>query len=439
MKKIQLIILAFFLTFSFISCKKDLNLNADKSNSDLANELTLWLTKQKMNNNEVGINKIELLISNLIFDKLWIENGIDNRQFFIVPISEGLKLSNNSLNKVSNYLVYFTNIKGEIENASIIQYKQKNNSTHLDLDYGVISNIYSGKIISEDCSIRVLNIYDNFKFELRYSNNHLDAILTLKKINPNSNFQTTNSTNLEGQIDWYWVTTYYYPDGTSQTVEVYLYTTFNGQIFNNPDTPQTEPAPGSGGVTATTYPGHELGYPNEWWLNLDWIKANIRMGKDEDPTPAEIALIILFPAQAVMINNNATIAQNETIASFGTNGLNNASDAFRHAYWQALNTKSAGGYITGLFASAHETGTPSQFLLEKQMDTHNNNVGISITNNHPGFSNSEYSLLVLVALNNGSLVYLTPINYSDPCYWGCAGNPLGTHGITTQTHLEPTP
>jgi hypothetical protein len=198
-------------------------------------------------------------------------------------------------------------------------------------------------------------------------------------------------------------------------------------------------------------PGESLGYPNEWWFDVNWIKANIKMGRDEGPNPAEIALIIQYPLVALSINYNAGNAQDETVIRFGANGLNNQSDAFRHAYWQTLNTKSVGGYMAILFSTAHETSTPTQFELEKNMDIYNNLIGIALFNSNPGLTNAQYAQLVWNAGQNGDLRYLSPLlpppffpngtpnSNGDPCYWGCAGNTLGTHGITNQTHLTPTP
>ncbi len=177
-----------------------------------------------------------------------------------------------------------------------------------------------------------------------------------------------------------------------------------------------------------------------WWEDENWLKINVRFGIDdnpnaplEEPTPAEIALTLFYPVQAYLINRNASTAQTETTNRFGTNGLNDRSDAFRHAFWLAINTKNVGSFLALQFSNAHEQGVPSQFQLEKTMDLHNNAVGISLCPQPAYLAQSAWN-----AVSAGDCRYLDPINYSDPCFWGCNGNSLGTHGITTQTQLKTT-
>lgn len=134
----------------------------------------------------------------------------------------------------------------------------------------------------------------------------------------------------------------------------------------------------------------------------------------------------------------------------GTSGLNDKSDAFRHAFWQAINVQSAGATITSLFADAHESSTPTQLLLEKQMDEYNNAIGIAYAQSITIFTlNSTISTAIWEKVIDGELKYLSPIQppkydfngqlinaNGDPDFYGPNGTnvpSLATHGLINQT------
>ena len=142
-------------------------------------------------------------------------------------------------------------------------------------------------------------------------------------------------------------------------------------------------------------------------------------------------LIESFPMRAYNIFQNRPIAEAETIRRFNKNGVNDKSDAFRHAYFNALNSRKIGKYYAGLFSDAHESDVSTALRKEKEMDLFNNNIGHSFATGFPGISNAGLSNEVYKKVTDGSLRYLSPINKSDPNY-------RITHGITTNTKLVPT-
>lgn len=113
--------------------------------------------------------------------------------------------------------------------------------------------------------------------------------------------------------------------------------------------------------------------------------------------------------KAVIVFSNAKIAESKTIEIFGFNGWRDCADAFRHAYWNALNVVSLNYYDAMIFATAHECQRPTA-NLDVGMDFINNEVGRGI-----GLSynfNSTISLwgLVLEALYNGDLKIISNLN-----------------------------
>jgi hypothetical protein len=113
---------------------------------------------------------------------------------------------------------------------------------------------------------------------------------------------------------------------------------------------------------------------------------------------------------AFAIRNNKDLTETQTKKLFGNNYLNDCSDAFRHAYFNALNSISCGSTIAKQFADAHETcnGVNMGPDLEMEMDFFNNNVGRNIAITNPNANNLELSNLVFTALKNGELLYIYP-------------------------------
>ena len=160
-------------------------------------------------------------------------------------------------------------------------------------------------------------------------------------------------------------------------------------------------------------------------------------------TSEEQNLIISFPMEAYNIFKNREVAESATQLKFGNNGLNDKSDAFRHAYFNAINTKKVGAYMAKLFSDAHESETPLKLLLEKQMDLFNNAIGHQSEINYPSASILELVNLIYREMLDGNLRYLSPLNWSySPRYDvnrdGVQDCVTCLNGIISETILTPT-
>ena len=148
-------------------------------------------------------------------------------------------------------------------------------------------------------------------------------------------------------------------------------------------------------------------------------------------TQAEKKLIKQNWIEAYHIFKNRKVAEDTTRQKFNRNGLNDKSDAFRHAYYNVINAKLVGVDIAKLFSDAHESETPIRFIKEKRMDLFNNNIGQQSLLLNSNLSLTQLADLIYQKLLNGDLRYLKPINYNDPNFGY-------THGITLNTLLKPT-
>ena len=198
--------------------------------------------------------------------------------------------------------------------------------------------------------------------------------------------------------------------------------------------------------TPVNYPGSNEGLPFEWWKNDNLINTHSFFNQNpynvwRKLTKKEKEIFKLYPALAVIMNRNKRLAEEATILKYGTNGLNDNSDAFRHAYFNAINSRDMGRYAAKLLSDAHESETPNRWNLEVKMDLFNNNVGHEMGHNFSDFSDFEMLEAIFGSVSNGNMRYLNPIFTTDPNFWDNLLTPEpndGTHGITSNTILTPT-
>ncbi|MBI3316760.1 MAG: hypothetical protein HYZ85_01980 [Candidatus Omnitrophica bacterium] len=118
--------------------------------------------------------------------------------------------------------------------------------------------------------------------------------------------------------------------------------------------------------------------------------------------PLNLPLIQKFRDDAVLAANIAA-----DIYKFGDpQALHNGrGDAFRHALWSALMAKSGGATKALEYSNAHEED-PLQPLAEREMDLHNNTVGISIVQENPNADLAELTSIILEKIDDGELEWL---------------------------------
>lgn len=125
----------------------------------------------------------------------------------------------------------------------------------------------------------------------------------------------------------------------------------------------------------------------------------------KNATKEELLLVAKYPTQSVKIFNNSSTASNTASSLYKAETLYLGNgDAFRHAYWNALNLKSVGADIAKAFANAHESETPEG--NDKTMALRNNTVGRNIGRIYSNSSNATIKNKVIEAVNQGRLYRL---------------------------------
>ncbi len=119
-------------------------------------------------------------------------------------------------------------------------------------------------------------------------------------------------------------------------------------------------------------------------------------------TKEELILVAKYPSDATKVFNNSKTASSEAERLYvkSTLYLGNG-DAFRHAYWNALNVKSVGVTKARDFANAHESETKDG--NDKTMDLRNNVLGRNIAKSNINSSISTIKNKIISDINKGRM------------------------------------
>lgn len=215
----------FILVLSFISCKKESNdagIAKGPGNGMLILRIQSWLEKQKTDLPETSKARIDSLKGALEYNNLHLEKYRGVEEFIVVPISKSFKSTHNQDKDPVNYLVLVLKNSDSITNGNIIQYVSSNDQAFLPKN--TFTKIFTYKNL--DCSgqFTVLSVTDHFRYELVFESGRLKSVAEHSK----RNAEEGSSGRVNGCIDWYLITTYYFYDGSSSTYETYLGTTCSG-------------------------------------------------------------------------------------------------------------------------------------------------------------------------------------------------------------------
>jgi hypothetical protein len=186
-----------------------------------------------------------------------------------------------------------------------------------------------------------------------------------------------------------------------------------------------------------------------WWSDSVWLSNpnnfNLDITFSNNPiglTAEEKWLVGQYPLAAYIIfqNKDEAFEMSDIKMGISSLALNDKKDAFRHAYFNAINVRDIPNFlypyttpanIVLAFATAHESESPPQLALEVQMDLYNNSVGIQVGQNVSYWtSGNDIANTIKTKINNGELKYLSPLNFNTSPLW-----PAGKNGITDSTQL----
>ena len=161
----------------------------------------------------------------------------------------------------------------------------------------------------------------------------------------------------------------------------------------------------------------------------------------EEARPDEKRAAWLRPLHAYTVKENAQKARDASANAGLPDPRDGQWDAFRHAYWNALNARDLGEQTSALFPTLHETGSeannpksPNYDPVSVKMDLYNNEVGRKIGAANPNVTDGELQIKVMEALNAGELKVIKIEEVNTPEAQG--RTPTNTSGQPIKNNVE---
>jgi hypothetical protein len=260
-------LLIIFLVFN--SCKKD----ASKKHVDKETvaKVNSWLNNQKPISQPNKSANVDLLGNNLDFSNLRSEELNNGEQFLIIPLKKNFQTIKNIDKNSIPELVLILDRTGSIRKGNIVLYIPENNQSRKEVPDNAFNKIFNDKSPDGNGQFRFLSVTGRRLYQLDYKDGRLYSWgIIQSKTNGNNTVNGGTTTNSVTCIDWYLVTTYYYPDGTTQQTSDYVGTTCYG--CDNEEIESFCPDGGTGGNQETNEPvgPKQLSWvvkeaQNGWW------------------------------------------------------------------------------------------------------------------------------------------------------------------------------
>lgn len=179
---------------------------------------------------------------------------------------------------------------------------------------------------------------------------------------------------------------------------------------------------------------HEIDFPA--WVD----KIAGKEIPNQELTATEIRMLLTSPTKVKDVFDIKERASAEAVNRFpppdGVREIDNQTDAFRHAYANALMTQKFGEEWTRKFATAHE-GRENNYASSEAMDLYNNEIGRQIAVQNPNASPEELADLVQQAVNDGDTVVIRPDGQG--LQWSNSIAPIETGDSSRSAPVDGTP
>ncbi|MFN5136594.1 MAG: hypothetical protein ACK5DG_14875 [Chitinophagaceae bacterium] len=260
----QKLLIAFLLSLTILSCKKDIYTKADPVVLNIQKEVTNWFQNVKTNLTDTVQKLTNVKLAGLDYSAAQVIKKT-NSETNIYFIKTGWQNE-----KYSEY-VSFAKTDEIYETVGLIRVTRRSTEIELENIKGFITSSTLDpefKLMFYGLNKRHIMTYEGLK---EGGIKQIEVINNEIKLGKSGVRNTTMNSSANGCIDWYMVTTYTYPDGTQYQTEQYLTTTCNG----NNDCQSSDPnaqnleclSPPGGGNAGGSPTGGQNDYPDDGKLS----------------------------------------------------------------------------------------------------------------------------------------------------------------------------
>ncbi len=274
----------FILSVVFLpACQKEVSedvvLEPNAETQQAIKKVSAWLEDKRSIASPEKILIIEAVKSNLDFKSIQIEKLSALENLIIVPIKNSFKSTVNNNKQHLTNLLLIINPQGKIRKGNIVQFTPKQGELLSNLPKNTFHNFYNATHLVCDGSFTFINMSDKVLYELEYNDGKLTAYSQKQNTSDTGATNSTGLTTPTNCTDWYWVETYYNPDGSSTTTSQYLYTTCNNTdeyvepecttncpVYNPEEDVETVMSPTQVDWYVCNYDNYTVPNPTgEWW------------------------------------------------------------------------------------------------------------------------------------------------------------------------------
>ncbi|MBL7745419.1 MAG: hypothetical protein JNN00_18260 [Chitinophagaceae bacterium] len=206
----------------FSSCQKDASVDPSPSKDELVTKVNAWMDARIAAVTGDRATKAESIKSNLDFGAMRLEPYRLDEKLLVVPVRSSFRSANNQGKDPVNYLLLVVSRGNVITSGNLIQYVAAAGQSKT-VPANTFSDIFNYRNVQCDGLFTVLNVYDDFLYELKFENKKLKSVAEKRKrIDTGAGRLTMECT------DWYLVTTIYYDDGSTEVYETYIGRTCHG-------------------------------------------------------------------------------------------------------------------------------------------------------------------------------------------------------------------
>jgi hypothetical protein len=252
MKKVTTKLIVVLLCMLSFACKKaDSSIEANNENVVLKTKVNDWLDNQmELTTNTTYKQRVKNLKEHLELSDLYVEPLNGKQNLIVIPVNDAYKTRNNKDKDLNSYLVLVQSDKEYIQYGLIMQHIVGDD---IIAPKNTFANIINKNPVLGGGTFTVLTLYDKYLLEKQYNKAGVQTaeVRLNNKQEDNSNARTSTCMN------WYWVTTIYWADGTTSTTTEFAFTVCGcsdglNESFGCPDSGGGIGNGGGGGVSEAT-------------------------------------------------------------------------------------------------------------------------------------------------------------------------------------------
>ena len=228
------------------SCKKQ-ETEINKKPGETQRQVEVWLNDQFVHAGTEGSISKDLIQQNLDYSGGIVKQRADKETFLILPLNTKYCLARKLDPAFPVALVLRRDEQGHIEDGNIIQSRPVAKSNEL-IQNSTIATFATQPEKRPDGRFDFYSASGKFLYQLVIENGRIARVGEMKP-GSKQNGRTTGCT------DWYWIVTYYYSDGSTETTSEYLGTTCDCEPTSPFAFDPTCADGGGGGPSAGTNPG----------------------------------------------------------------------------------------------------------------------------------------------------------------------------------------